>query len=196
MQSLSQCRTKFLTVLCELSEPNAQLSAHQLYDRRGMSLPTRTDQKFLSLALSSLWKLIPGLTGLSYKLDAVVFTCLSQNQAAWWSESYPPALPVCRAVSGHLPYFLEGFSRTASGTIDAVMSSNTTDGSFPAPKTSLAPRISIPTSFSPLPILRAISSFNRTVRLVLAFDQTNVEGVNFGIVANSHGSPARQTHFA
>jgi hypothetical protein len=32
--------------------------------------------------------------------------------------------------------------------------------------------------------------------LVLAFDQANVEGVNFGIVANSHGSPARQTHFA
>ena len=32
--------------------------------------------------------------------------------------------------------------------------------------------------------------------LVLAFDQTNVEGVNFGTVANSPGSPARQTHFA
>ena len=28
-----------------------------------MSLLTRTDQKFLSFALSSLWKLIPGLAG-------------------------------------------------------------------------------------------------------------------------------------
>ena len=59
---------------------------------------------------------------------------------------------------------LEGFSRAASGAVDAVMPSNTTDGSFPAPKTSLASRISMPTSFSPLPILRTISSFNRTVR--------------------------------
>ena len=34
-----------------------------------MSLLTRTDQKFLSFALSSLWKLIPGLAGLSCKIE-------------------------------------------------------------------------------------------------------------------------------
>src|SRR5437762_3121976 len=39
-----------------------------------MSAFTRTDQKFLSLALSSLWKLSPGLAGLSCKSNAVVFT--------------------------------------------------------------------------------------------------------------------------
>ena len=39
-----------------------------------MSLPTRTDQKFLSLALSSLCRLMPGLTGFICKSKAVVLT--------------------------------------------------------------------------------------------------------------------------
>src|SRR5258706_4773891 len=39
-----------------------------------MSRLTRTDQKFLSFALSSLWKLIPGWAGFSCKSNAVVFT--------------------------------------------------------------------------------------------------------------------------
>ena len=34
-----------------------------------MSLLTRTDQKFLSFALSSLWKLMPGWAGLSLEVE-------------------------------------------------------------------------------------------------------------------------------
>jgi len=89
IQSLSQYDTKFLTVLCKLSESIAQLSAQRLHERRGMLSLTRTEQKFLSFAFSSLWKLIPGLTGLSYKLDAVVLTYPPQNHTAWWSEGSP-----------------------------------------------------------------------------------------------------------
>src|ERR1700683_2066172 len=44
-----------------------------------MSLLTRTDQKFLSLALASLWKLIPGLAGLSCKSNAVVLTAFCSS---------------------------------------------------------------------------------------------------------------------
>ena len=39
----------------------------------------RTDQKFLSLALSSLWKLIPGGAGLSCKSNAVVLTAFCSS---------------------------------------------------------------------------------------------------------------------
>ena len=39
-----------------------------------MSLHIRTDQKFLSLDLSILWKAIPGLTGLIYRSNAVGVT--------------------------------------------------------------------------------------------------------------------------
>src|SRR5690606_32795500 len=39
-----------------------------------MSALTRTDQKLLSLALSSLWKLMPGLAGLSCRSNTVVLT--------------------------------------------------------------------------------------------------------------------------
>ena len=35
---------------------------------------TRTNQKFLSFALSSLWKLRPGLAGFIWRSKAVVFT--------------------------------------------------------------------------------------------------------------------------
>src|SRR5277367_5831955 len=44
-----------------------------------MSLLTLTDQKFLSLALSSLWRLMPGLAGLSCKSNAVVFTAFCSS---------------------------------------------------------------------------------------------------------------------
>src|SRR5258708_30800226 len=44
-----------------------------------MSLLTRTDQKFLSLALSSLWKLMPGLAGLICKSNAVVLTAFCSS---------------------------------------------------------------------------------------------------------------------
>src|SRR3990170_2855302 len=44
-----------------------------------MSLPTRTDQKCLSFAFSSLWKLTPGLAGLSCKSNAVVFTAFCSS---------------------------------------------------------------------------------------------------------------------
>src|SRR5271169_1495012 len=44
-----------------------------------MSLLTRTEQKFLSLALSSLWKLIPGLAGLTCKSNAVVLTAFCSS---------------------------------------------------------------------------------------------------------------------
>lgn len=43
------------------------------------SLPTRTDQKFLSFALSSLWKLKPGLAGLICKSNAVVLTAFCSS---------------------------------------------------------------------------------------------------------------------
>ena len=38
------------------------------------SLLTGTNQKFLSRALSSFWKLMPGLAGFSGRSKAVVFT--------------------------------------------------------------------------------------------------------------------------
>ena len=44
-----------------------------------MSPFTRTDQKFLSLALLSLWKLMPGLEGLSCKSNAVVLTAFCSS---------------------------------------------------------------------------------------------------------------------
>src|SRR5215469_6682911 len=44
-----------------------------------MSLSTRTDQKFLSLALSSLWKLMPGLAGFNCKSNAVVLTAFCSS---------------------------------------------------------------------------------------------------------------------
>src|ERR1700682_6271720 len=44
-----------------------------------MSLLTRTDQKFLSFALSSLWKFMPGLAGLSCKSNAVVLTAFCSS---------------------------------------------------------------------------------------------------------------------
>src|SRR6476469_6974210 len=44
-----------------------------------MSLLTLTDQKFLSLALSSLWKLIPGLAGFIWRSKAVVFTAFCSS---------------------------------------------------------------------------------------------------------------------
>src|ERR1700760_1120856 len=44
-----------------------------------MSRLTRTDQKFLSFALSSLWKLMPGLAGLICKSNAVVFTAFCSS---------------------------------------------------------------------------------------------------------------------
>src|ERR1022692_1165529 len=45
-----------------------------------MSLLTRTDQKFLSFALSSLWKFMPGLAGLSCKSNAVVLTAFCSSE--------------------------------------------------------------------------------------------------------------------
>src|SRR5438477_6340774 len=47
-----------------------------------MSLLTRTDQKFLSFALSSLWKLMPGLAGLSCRSKAVVLTAFCSSPAS------------------------------------------------------------------------------------------------------------------
>lgn len=47
---------------------------HLVDDEPDVSLPTRTDQKFLSLDLSILWKLIPGLAGFTCRSKAVVFT--------------------------------------------------------------------------------------------------------------------------
>src|SRR6202047_3856226 len=44
-----------------------------------MSLLARTDQKSLSFALSSLWKLMPGLAGLSCKSKAVVLTAFCSS---------------------------------------------------------------------------------------------------------------------
>src|ERR1700682_3984879 len=44
-----------------------------------MSRLTRTDQKFLSFALSSLWKLMPGLAGFSCKSNAVVLTAFCSS---------------------------------------------------------------------------------------------------------------------
>ena len=44
-----------------------------------MSPLTRTDQKFLSRALSSLWKLMPGLAGLICKSNAVVLTAFCSS---------------------------------------------------------------------------------------------------------------------
>src|SRR5713226_878930 len=44
-----------------------------------MSLLTRTDQKFLSFTLSSLWKLMPGLEGLSCRSNAVVLTAFCSS---------------------------------------------------------------------------------------------------------------------
>src|SRR4029453_11278102 len=44
-----------------------------------MSLLTRTDQKFLSFVLSSLWKLMPGLAGLSWRSNAVVLTAFCSS---------------------------------------------------------------------------------------------------------------------
>jgi len=46
---------------------------------RRISLLTRTDQKFLFLALSSLCRLIPGLTGSSCRSKAVVFTAFCSS---------------------------------------------------------------------------------------------------------------------
>src|SRR5437868_13974225 len=46
-----------------------------------MSPLTRTDQKFLSFALSSLWKLMPGLAGLSCRSNAVVLTAFCSSPA-------------------------------------------------------------------------------------------------------------------
>src|SRR4051812_3026736 len=40
---------------------------------------TRTDQKFLSFALSSLWNFIPGLAGLSCRSKAVVLTAFCSS---------------------------------------------------------------------------------------------------------------------
>src|SRR5436190_23319633 len=44
-----------------------------------MSSLTRTDQKFLSFARSSLWNFIPGLAGLSWRSKAVVFTAFCSS---------------------------------------------------------------------------------------------------------------------
>src|SRR5271165_3606132 len=44
-----------------------------------MSPLARTDQKRLSFALSSLWKLMPGLAGLSFRSNAVVFTAFCSS---------------------------------------------------------------------------------------------------------------------
>src|ERR1041385_4775411 len=44
-----------------------------------MSLLTLTDQKFLSFALSSLWKLIPGLAGFIWRSKAVVLTAFCSS---------------------------------------------------------------------------------------------------------------------
>ena len=46
-----------------------------------MSPLTRTDQKFLSFALSSRWKFMPGLAGLSCKSNAVVLTAFCSSPA-------------------------------------------------------------------------------------------------------------------
>src|SRR2546426_1400449 len=46
---------------------------------RRMSLLTRTDQKRLSFALASLWKLIPGFSGLSCRSKAVVLTAFCSS---------------------------------------------------------------------------------------------------------------------
>ena len=44
-----------------------------------ISLLTRTDQKFLSFALSSLWKLIPAPDGSIWRSMAVVFTAFCSS---------------------------------------------------------------------------------------------------------------------
>ena len=44
-----------------------------------MSAFTRTDQKFLSRALSSLWKLRPGLAGVICRSNAVVLTAFCSS---------------------------------------------------------------------------------------------------------------------
>ena len=44
-----------------------------------MSPFTRTDQKFLSFALSSLWKLRPGEAGFIWRSKAVVFAALCSS---------------------------------------------------------------------------------------------------------------------
>src|SRR5262245_4188750 len=44
-----------------------------------MSRLTRTDQKFLSFTLSSLWKLMPGFAGLSCRSKAVVLTAFCSS---------------------------------------------------------------------------------------------------------------------
>jgi hypothetical protein len=49
---------------------------------------TLTDQKFLSFALSSLWKLIPGLAGLSFQ-DELSFAGRERSAAnTAWSELF------------------------------------------------------------------------------------------------------------
>src|SRR5438093_12681102 len=70
-----------------------------------MSWLTRTDQNRLSLALASLWKLIPGLTGLSCRSKAVVLTAfcsspvsrarLSVKVSAMRSSMAAPLKPSC-----------------------------------------------------------------------------------------------------
>ena len=44
-----------------------------------MSALTLTDQKFLSLDLSSLWKLSPGLAGFNWRSNAVVLTAFCSS---------------------------------------------------------------------------------------------------------------------
>ena len=51
----------------------------QLKGSKYVILDTRTDQKFLSFVLSSLWKLMPGLAGLSCKANAVVITAFCSS---------------------------------------------------------------------------------------------------------------------
>ena len=76
-----------------------------------MSLLTRTDQKFLSFALSSLWKLMPGLAGFICRSKAVVLTafCSSPVSRARLSvkvsamrkstSAYAPLAPITKASS-------------------------------------------------------------------------------------------------
>src|SRR5262249_8237088 len=59
---------------------------------------------------------------------------------------------------------LLAFSRMARGVLEDARPSSATEGTSPAPRVCFASRTSMPTSFSPSPILRATSSERRTVR--------------------------------
>src|SRR6266481_3780287 len=70
-----------------------------------MSLLTRTDQKFLSFAFSSLWKLRPGPAGFIWKSNAVVLTafCSSPVSRARLSVKVS-AIRNSTAMSWHWPH--------------------------------------------------------------------------------------------